>query len=195
MANLSDFLPAAGGGGGGGIPKYEEFTSSGTFTPTQALIDAGGKVSLFMVGAGASGYNGGSWYKGGEGGEVIFVFNTLTNTNSITITIGSGSANSAGGNTIFTGSTAGGTDITAYGGSYSTNRSVWTNNRLTSGYPGIYNGIDYNHGAGSGTFGYGAGGAGYYEPGVYNPKPNSGQGGQYSNNAGASGFVRITWFE
>src|SRR6056300_1798947 len=98
MSNFTDFFPAASGGGGGAIPKYEEFTSSGTFTPTQALIDAGGKVSLFMVGAGASGYNGGSWYKGGEGGEVIFVFNTLTNTNSITITIGSGSANSAGGN-------------------------------------------------------------------------------------------------
>ena len=41
MSNFTDFFPAASGGGGGGIPKYQEFTSSGTFTPTQALIDAG----------------------------------------------------------------------------------------------------------------------------------------------------------
>ncbi len=39
MSNFTDFFPAAGGGGGG-IPKYQDFTSSGTFTPSQALIDA-----------------------------------------------------------------------------------------------------------------------------------------------------------
>ena len=38
MSNFTDFFPAAAGGGGG-IPKYQDFTSSGTFTPTQALID------------------------------------------------------------------------------------------------------------------------------------------------------------
>ena len=35
MSNFTDFFAAAAGGGGG-IPKYQEFTSSGTFTPTQA---------------------------------------------------------------------------------------------------------------------------------------------------------------
>lgn len=193
MANLSDFLPAAGGGGG--IPKYQEFTTSGTFTPSQALIDAGGRVFLFMVGAGASGYDGGSWYKGGEGGEVIFIFDTLTNTNSVTITIGSGANSSSGGNTVFNGSSAGGNDITAYGGVYNTSRNVWINNRLSSGSSGVYNGVDQNYNAQNGTFGYGAGGAGYYQPGVYSPKANSGQGGRYGNIGGGSGFVRITWFE
>ena len=194
MANLSDFLPAAGGGGGG-IPKYQEFTTSGTFTPSQGLIDAGGRVSLFMVGAGASGYDGGSWYQGGEGGEVIFVFDTLTNTNSVTITIGSGANSSSGGNTVFNGSSAGGNDIIAYGGVYSSSRSLWVNTRLSSGAPGVYNGTYEQHVAQNGTFGYGAGGSGYYQPGISFPKANSGQGGRYNNTGGGSGFVRITWFE
>ena len=50
MSNFTDFFPAAGGGGG--TPKFQEFISSGTFTPTQALIDAGGYVDIFIVGGG-----------------------------------------------------------------------------------------------------------------------------------------------
>ena len=59
MSNFTDFFPAASGGGGG-IPKYQEFTSSGTFTPTQALIDAGGRVAFLIVGAGGMAYETGS---------------------------------------------------------------------------------------------------------------------------------------
>lgn len=195
MSNFTDFFPAAGGGGGG-IPKYQEFTSSGTFTPTQALIDAGGRVSLFMVGGGAGGYNG-SWYNGGCGGEVIFKFDTLTSTSAITITIAGGGANgAAGGNSIFAGSSAGGTDITSFGGSNagSSSRTNFVDNILSSGAPALNNGTGFNYGAQSGTFGYGAGGAGYYEPGIFNPKANSGQGGRY-DSVGGSGFIRVTWFE
>tara|TARA_R110001592_G_scaffold352273_1_gene650015 strand:- start:1896 stop:2474 length:579 start_codon:yes stop_codon:yes gene_type:complete len=192
MSNFTDFFPAAGGGGGG-IPKYQEFTSSGTFTPTQALIDAGGRVSLFMVGGGASGKDAGSWYVGGTGGEVIFKLDTLTSTSGIVITIGAGGNNSAGGNSIFAGSSAGGTNITSYGGSYSNSQYNFIDDRLSSG-AGAASGSGEWHTAQNGTFGYGAGGAGYYQPGVYNPKTNSGQGGLYSG-AGASGFIRVTWFE
>ena len=74
MSNFTDFFPAAGGGGGG-IPKYQEFTSSGTFTPTQALIDAGGRLAFIIVGGGERGSGATA---GGAGGEVIWGYQTLT---------------------------------------------------------------------------------------------------------------------
>ena len=71
MSNFTDFFPAAAGGGGGGIPKYQDFTSSGTFTPTQALIDKGGRVSYFIVGGGEKGrFWSGYGAFGGAGGTV-----------------------------------------------------------------------------------------------------------------------------
>ena len=45
MSNFTDFFPAAGGGL---KPKFQEFTSSGTFTPSQALVDAGGFIEIFL---------------------------------------------------------------------------------------------------------------------------------------------------
>jgi len=66
MSNLTDFL---GGGGGGGLtPKFQEFNSSGTFTPSQALIDAGGYIEVFLVAGGGAGNNANY---GGVGGEVV----------------------------------------------------------------------------------------------------------------------------
>ena len=88
MSNFTDFFPAASGGGGGGIPKYQEFTSSGTFTPTQALIDAGGRVAYMIVGGGEKGES--SWPKkyGGAGGQVKVGYATLTSTTGCAVTIG-----------------------------------------------------------------------------------------------------------
>ena len=71
---------------------------------------------------------------------------------------------------------------------------IIVDNILSSGAPALNNGTGFNYGAQSGTFGYGAGGAGYYEPGIFNPKANSGQGGRY-DSVGGSGFIRVTWFE
>ena len=201
MANLSDFLPSAGGGGGGGIPKYQEFITSGTFTPTQALIDTGGRISLFIVGGGAGGGSVTSSDTGGSGGEVLMKYITLTNTNAITVTIGSGGGiTSDGSSSTFEGSSAGGIDIVALGGQWGGNTYTQTSapqNRLTSGFGGSY----YNSSsgglasAGSGVFGYGVGGSVYRGgTGIYIAKANSGSGSG-RNQSGGSGFVRVTWFE
>lgn len=201
MSNFTDFFPAAGGGGGG-IPKYQEFTSSGTFTPTQALIDAGGRIGLFVVGGGAGGGNGTSNGTGGAGGEVIIKYNTLTTTSPINVTIGAGGVSTASGaSSTFAGSSAGGIDIVALGGQFGNNTNLQMTapqNRLTSGFGGSsfmvgsFGGIS---GAGAGVFGYGAGGSVYRGgSGIYIAKANSGSGSGY-NSPGGSGFVRVIWFE
>lgn len=181
MSNFTDFFPAAGGGGGGGTPKFQEFISSGTFTPTQALIDAGGYIDIFIVGGGAR-KNTDPY---GCGGETILQRMYLTSTSAVTVTIGAGGVNNgnSGGASQFLGSTAGGSDLTAGGGAGNGNQ----NNRLGAGFgAGTYGG------AGSGVFGYGAG-ASIGSGGVYAPKANSGQGGGYFT--GGSGYCLIKWQE
>lgn len=199
MSNFSDFFPApgGGGGGGGGIPKYQEFITSGTFTPSQALIDAGGRIGLFIVGGGGGGTAAISTVAtGGAGGEVLMQYITLTNTNAITVTIASGGATYAsGGNTTFAASSAGGTDVVALGGTFGAeNNSTKVNDRLTAGFGAVQGENAASGSAGSGVLGYGAGGSTYQQPGVGRPKNNSGSGGG-RNRAGGSGFVRLTWFE
>ena len=201
MSNFTDFFPAAGGGGGG-IPKYQEFTSSGTFTPTQALIDAGGRIAIFVVGAGGGGPGNGGSMTGGTGGEVLMNYITLTNTNSITVTIGAGGASgngNPGANTTFAASSAGATDVISLGGigggiSTTGTSGYNTVDRLTSGFGARQLNTLLGSSAGSGTFGYGVGGMTYYMSGIKTPKVNSGSGGG-SLNSGGSGFVRVTWFE
>ena len=188
MSNFTDFFPApGGGGGGGGIPKYEEFITSGTFTPSQALIDAGGRVSYMIVAGGNS--SGDINSAAGQGGEALLGYATLTSTNSCTVIIGAGGVNAgAGTNSSVSFSAAGGTDITAVSGGQKTSNS-WTASQNA-------NNNGYGASAGNGIFGYGAGGgmrnAG--GGGIRNAKPNTGQGTIF-NAAAGSGFVRITWFE
>jgi hypothetical protein len=187
MSDFSDFFPAAGGGGGG-IPKYQDFTSSGTFTPTQALIDAGGRVSYFVVAGGQQGNQVGNPYAGGSGGEVEYGYMTLTSTTGCTITIGAGGSSSGANGTnssaIF--SSAGGTDVTASGGTGLQNGKNFGAQResgvgLTTAFSGVGN---YGKGGGSNVNG----------GGPVTPLPNSGGGSGQGTQAG-SGFVRITWFE
>jgi len=192
MSNFTDFFPAAGGGGGG-IPKYQEFTSSGTFTPTQALIDAGGKVSFIIV---AGGQRGVASYLGGAGGAVRLGYATLTSTTGITVTIGaggSGTDGASGGNTVVSFSSAGGADITSAGGSGSTAKaqtkysgSTNGNNAMSSGMPST---LGYG-GSGGATASDTFGG----EDGKRTNIDNYGAG-SFSGTDAASGFVRITWFE
>ena len=200
MSNFTDFFPAASGGGGGGIPKYQDFTSSGTFTPTQALIDAGGRVAYFIVGGGeraGQNYGDSAFRYGGAGGQIKVGYATLTSTTGCAVTIGAGgSSNGAnGGNSSIAFNSAGGVAVTANGGSGGQNSS--------GGAAGAHrnvSGSTHNPTAAqSGTFGYGYGGSSYVNTtdgggGVSSPPANSGSGSSYGTNA-AAGFVRITWFE
>ena len=182
MSNFTDFFPAPGGGGGGGLtPKFEEFNSSGTFTPTQALIDAGGYIDIFIVGAGSRNQS----EPNGNGGEVRFKKMYLTSTSAITVTIGAGGASNgnAGGDSAFLGSSAGGVDITARGGQIGN----WT---LRHGAG--WGSSSVSSPVGSGVLGYGAGATTGYG-GVYNAGPNTGQGTAYF--PGGSGYCLIKWYE
>jgi hypothetical protein len=199
MSNFTDFFPAAGGGGGG-IPKYQEFTSSGTFTPSQALIDAGGRIGLIVVGAGGGGTNTAGTAFGGVGGEVKIEYNTLTSTNAITVTIGAGGVVSGtngtdGTSTTFAASSAGGTDVVSAGGmgAKDGNQSNFPDITNTgAGFPGLHSATGPSAG-GSGIMGYGVGGGTRRTAGSQNSDSfGSGGGG---NQNGGDGFVRLTWFE
>jgi hypothetical protein len=50
MSNLSQFMVS-----GGGKLRFQEFTSSGTFTPSAALLAKGGYVWVEMAGGGGGG--------------------------------------------------------------------------------------------------------------------------------------------
>ena len=192
MSNFTDFFPAAGGGGGGGIPKYQEFTSSGTFTPTQALIDAGGRVSFIIV---AGGQRGVGTYLGGAGGAVRLGYATLTSTTGCSVSIGAGgtSNGASGGNTVVSFSSAGGADITSAGGSGGTAKNQTKYSGATNGYNSMSSGMPS-------TLGYGGSGGAVSgdtfggENGKRTNIDNYGAGSFSGSNA-ASGFVRITWFE
>ena len=180
MSNLTDFFPS---GGGGLTPKFEEFNSSGTFTPSQALIDAGGYIELFLVAGGASTTSGYGY--GGSGGEVLIKKMYLSSIQPCSVIIGSGGAvntTSIGGGSSFQGSSAGGTDFAAEGGSYTGNNYSRSSNSWSSGTIGS---------AGNGVFGYGAGGG---SGGIYEGKPNTGQGANRYNTP-ASGYCLIKWYE
>ena len=126
--------------------KYQEFNSSGTFTPTAAGISAGGIHQIFLVGGGERGV---SSTEGGAGGEVIETFVTLANTTGITVTIGAGgSSNGAdGGTSTFTGTAAGGADISAAGGaggSQPTNQSSGAGGKYAISTPGATTSVTTN---------------------------------------------------
>ena len=176
MSNLTDFFPS--GGGGGLTPKFEEFNASGTFTPSQALIDAGGYIEVFLVGGGGSCDNTSG---GGEGGEVLIKKMYLTSTTPLPVFLGAGGLNSDGGNSTFNG-------ITASGGEG--NWAPYQRNKIGASW-GAYGST---HNAGSGVLGYGVGGAQNGFGGAQIGKANSGQGSESNYNAG-SGYCLIKWYE
>ncbi len=191
MSKYTDFFPLAGGGGGGGLaPKFQDFTTSGTFTPTSNLISAGGFIQVLIVGGGCAAGNGNA----GQGGEAQIIPMYLTNTSGVTVTVGAGGGTSGGSASEFDGATAGGIDISSQGGSnfegnINSVSPSWgsPDTGSTSGPPVAT--------AGNGIFGYGAGAAWGNPPGagVRIPKANTGQGA-YGGTA-ASGFVRVMWYE
>jgi hypothetical protein len=188
MSNLTDFFPS--GGGGGLTPKFQEFNSSGIWTVPQALIDAGGYVEVFLVGAGGTG----SSQFGGAGGEVISFHQYLTNQTTVAIYIGASvTGNGVTGNdSSWNALGAGGSNVTALGGS----GNGYQGGKLGAGF-GSTNSNSLPMSAGSGTLGYGAGGSlnnASSRGGVGLGKANSGQGSNYNSESG-SGYCLIKWYE
>jgi hypothetical protein len=196
MSNFTDFFPAAGGGGGS-MPIIQEFTSSGTFTPTQALIDAGGRLAFILVGAG--GKTGSGSGSGGSGGFVMLGYQTLTSTTGCTVTIGAGSVTeTAGGSSSVLFSSAGGTDETASGGQISYNLDTttgpWGPNWSSNGsWVTAGNGI-MNFGVGGGSANNGAG-VNYYNPTYKNYGCGANGASVGSGKPSGPGFLRIIYFE
>ena len=191
MSSFTDFFPAAGGGGG--IPKYQEFTSSGTFTPTQALIDAGGRLTFILVGAGGKTN---SSANGAGVGFVMLGYQTVTSTTGCTVTIGAGhTTETAGGSSSVLFSSAGGTDETSAGGAnYPSSSSVegpggakWGYLNASSGGPGIMN-LGVGGGSQNST-----GGAFHYDATAKNY--GCGATGPLATRPSGPGFLRITWFD
>jgi len=205
MSDFTDFFPAAGGGGGG-IPKYQEFTASGTFTPSHDLIDVGGRIAYIVVGGGQKGYSGSqTWSNGGNGGAVIYGYTTLTGTTGCAITIGAGgtASNGAGGDSSAAFASAGGTAVTAKGGAgggtgiggnpAAVLQDLGTRNSTFSAHPGVMGFGKGGGGSSNAQWQYNGAGGNY---GSADPGENGtyGAGTSYNQN-GNNGFVRITWFE
>lgn len=82
-------------GGGGKKLRFQEFTASGTFTPSAKLLEAGGECYVLAIGGGASGTafrttatsgNGGA--VGGDAGSYVEAFVKVTE--AVAVTIGAG---------------------------------------------------------------------------------------------------------
>lgn len=179
--------------------KSQIFTSSGTFTPSAALLASGGVVAIRMAGGGGGGGGGiPSSALAGFGGSSSYWEGFATVTGNVTVTIGSGGAagttsddfatrtsGSAGGTTSF-----GSVSVAGGGGGSGANKLS-----PMTGTPGgfgrrarIYDGFE----------GFQA----YFGPGAtgnrYAPTANSGGGGGsvYSGSYnGAAGYVQVFWVE
>lgn len=111
MSSASDFL------GGGGKIRYQDFTSSGTFTPNTKLLSRGGQVLVLLVaggGAGGGGTNTTTFGSGGDAGQLIERFVTVSG--PVTVTIGAGGAGVSGGTGNSGGDSSFGALLTATGG-------------------------------------------------------------------------------
>ncbi len=77
--------------GGGSPPQFQDFTTSGTFTPSPRLLEKGGTVMVVLFGGGSGGGSG-----AGHGAVPKVVFTKVTGPVSVVIGAG-GLANTTGG--------------------------------------------------------------------------------------------------
>ena len=167
MSLLSDFA------GGGAKFRYQEFTASGTFTPSAKLLANGGQVMLDLRGGGG----GGAVSDVGKGGNSKHVA-PYTVSGATTVTIGAGgAANATGGSSVF------GT-LTVTGGApgSGTVSGAGSGNEGSSPIPDFY-------GSNSGWTA-----AQYVGIGVNSTLANTGHGGA-ATSSGKSGYCRVMWWE
>src|SRR5215471_6942063 len=79
---------------GAGKTLQQIFTANGTFTPSAALLNAGGCVFVFAVGGGGGGANGG----GGGGGAVLRRWVIIAGATAVTVGAGGAAAAALGNN-------------------------------------------------------------------------------------------------
>jgi len=219
MSNFSQFLPSSGA-----TLKFQEFTSSGTFTPSTALTNLGGWVFITLVAGGAGGANTSNG-AGGGGGQVIQRW--VKTSGATTVTIGAGgNAGSNGNDSVFGSVTAGkgwtgvSTSVGGSSGGAAAQINAQTTNAIlgqsvypigpqnVSGVSGMYGGAggaSGQEGGGCGVSGArggttassrGGGGGSWGNGSTYpnNAAANSGGGGAGECNGG-SGYCLVQWLE
>lgn len=215
--NASELFPSAGG-----KLRSQDFTSSGTFTPSIGLLAAGGRVWAELYGGGGGGESGSSRPgRGGRGGQRrLFVLVVVTGPTAVVIGAG-GATNTQGGSTSFgsevaIGGYAGSVGSSAASGmspgggpgfdtsqTYARTAPASNGGHGERGRGGGGGGGGFNNDAGQGVDGGGDGGAG--AGAGANGAANSGGGGggggyNFSGatgpgGAGGSGFLRLWWQE
>lgn len=210
--------------GAGGKLRSQDFTSSGTFTPSVGLLAAGGRVWVDLDGGGGGGDSGASLSRPGRGGRggqrrrgVLVIV-----TGPTAVVIGAGGApNTQGGSTSFgsevaIGGYAGSVVSTAAagmspggGGAYDISQTYLRyafganggNGEHGRGGGGGGGGLSSDAGLGVDGGGDGGSGSGNGANGAANTGGGGGGGGYSlsgppgSGGSGGSGFVRVWWQE
>jgi hypothetical protein len=181
---------------------YHLFTSSGTFTPSQALT---ADVLVVAGGGGSGGVRGGG---GGAGGLVYTAGSALTASTNYTVTIGAGgtagsstdgtASGGIGSNSVFGSTTANGGGLGGGGGT-SGGQDAGGNGGSGGGGGGADSGTGAaggtgsqgsNGGTGGGTTRTGGGGGGYTAAGIAGN--TSGNGGDGTDAYSAFGLATLT---
>lgn len=177
-------VPVVAGAGGSLKQRFQYFSASGTFYPTQAMLDAGGVLDLDMRagGGGMSTLNGDHPFTCGGNSKHVTKYQ-LTSLTPITVTVGGGGAagspGTAGGSTTFGTITVPG----APGGGNDSHPSMGTGNEGRAGNPSIrspnssWTGQVPTSGNASSVW------------------AGSGCGGGIDSATGCSGSVLVSWWE
>ena len=186
------------------VRKTQEWLSSGTFQPTQGLIDAGGIVDLDLRGSGGGGRSSIDTTAGSGGGSSRWQGTVrVTSLTAITVTIAASAAtDTAGSNSTF------GSLATAVGGGIASTTiapGVQGGAAGSQGFPGYGPGIwNVNNSAGGNGGGIGGGRGGdktsVGEAATANSGGGGGGGGIYNTviqagGASGSGYCLATWWE
>ena len=196
MLDLSTLLA-----GGGSPPQFQDFTTSGTFTPSTKLLEKGGTVMVVLFGGGSGGGSG-----AGHGAVPKVVFTKVTGPVSVVIGAGglanttSGAGNSGGTSSFgaITAPGAPGNTTTGAGGTGAASAAFATGHGgiglILPGIGAACGGGSHNVTSGAVAEAYGGGYNTAHAPA--NLGGGGGSSGTVSNNKnGGSGRCFVIWWE